>query len=358
MTEPFAFDADACSVERTTDQHYRVRWHGAPDGQRVAIYMFDDPAHLYDGSVEARTHLSAPAVTTASHEALIPNPQPDVRHYFYLRGERGAAITLAERRLSLQGSPNFRDLGGYETRHGRRIRWGKLYRSGRLSTLTEQDIRYFRRLGMSMVCDFRQRIERELEPTQLGDENTPVFTGVPIALGGCERFMNNVYNGIIEVYDAAGFMQDLNRDFVINQLPHYAQVFQFLLTGDHPLLIHCASGKDRTGFGAALILDVLGVDEETIVKDYLLTNDYIPVEHEVARWSGAFTDGAGATVPDAVLRPLIEVRPEYLHACFEEINRRYRSKQHFYEAALGLDEARLAQLWEHYLEPFPQPRRT
>lgn len=350
MNSRFKFDASACSVERTDERHYRIRWQGSLPEQHIAIYMFDDPAHLYDGSIDDRLHLSAPVTRTQQREVVITNPAAAIRHYFCLQAEHGETITLAERRLILQGTPNFRDLGGYPTVDGRRIKWGKLYRSGRLSTLTEEDIRYFNGLGVSMVCDFRQDLERDLEPTQLGNENTPVFNGLPVMLGGCERFMNNLYHGVIEIYDSAAFMEDLNRDFVINQLAQYTQMFHFLLSGDHPVLIHCASGKDRTGFGAALILDVLGVDEATIIEDYLLTNDFLSVESEVERLSGTFRDPKGTEVPESVLRPLIEVRPEYLHACFEEIDKRYGTRARFHEVALGLDQARLSELKNHYLE--------
>ena len=58
-------------------------------------------------------------------------------------------------------------------------------------------------------------------------------------------------------------MVDMNREFVSSELPKYAEMFQLLLTDDKPVLIHCASGKDRTGFGSALILDVLGVSAKT-----------------------------------------------------------------------------------------------
>ena len=79
-------------------------------------------------------------------------------------------------------------------------------------------------------------------------------------------FMDNLHRGVVAVDDATGLMQDINRDFVLNQMPQYAEMFPAVTGGDQQLLIHCASGKDRTGFGAALILDVLGVDEEAIVR--------------------------------------------------------------------------------------------
>lgn len=339
------FDLTACHVERTEDQNYLVRWRSFIPGQRVAIYMSDHPDHYYEGR-----DLGVPLLYSTDHQAVIANPEPDVRHYFYLESEQGEGVILAERQLSLQGTPNFRDLGGYETQEGRRLRWGKLYRSSKLSSLTEGDISYVKRLGLTLVCDFRQMMEQELEPTWLGHDSSHVVASLPVTPGSRSSFLENLHNGIIAVDDAAGFMEEINRDFVANQLPQYAEMFQLLLTGDHPVLIHCASGKDRTGFGAALILDVLGVSEEAIVDDYLLTNTYLPLDEEVQRLSGEFTDHSGAAVSEEILRPMLEVRPEYIRACFEEIRKRYESREHFFETALSLDEAGIESLKERYLE--------
>jgi len=338
------FDLTACHVERTHDDQYLVRWHLAQPGQSVAVYMGDNPDRYYAGH-----HPGTPVLSTTAQEALIPNPDPEVRHYFYLVSERGEKAILAERKLSLQGTPNFRDLGGYEAGDGRRLKWGKLYRSSKLSSLTDLDVRYVRRLGLTLICDFRQVLEQELEPTLISGEGSPLLASLPVTPGSSHNFLENLHNGIIAVSDAAGFMEEINRDFVVSQLPRYAEMFQLLLAGDQQLLIHCASGKDRTGFGAALILDVLGVDEEAIVHDYLLTNQYLPLDQEIERLSRAFSDHTGAAVSREVLRPMLEVRPEYIRACFDEIRKRYESKEHFYESALSLDQERIEQLRERYL---------
>ncbi len=339
------FDLRFCHVERTPDQNYLIRWHGSRPGQKVTVYMSDNPDHYYAG-----VGLGTPILHTTDHEALISNPDIDVRHYFYLESEGGEGVILAERQLSLQGTPNFRDMGGYEAQDGRRLKWGKLYRSSKLSSLTDVDINYVRRLGLTLICDFRQVIEQELEPTFLGDEGSHTIASLPVMPGSASSFMESLYKGIIAVDDSAGFMEEINRDFVISQMPQYAEMFQLLLVGDQQLLIHCASGKDRTGFGAALILDVLGVGEEVIVDDYLLTNSYLPVDKEIERLSKEFTDHSGSMVPEEVLRPMLEVRPEYIRACFEEIRKRYESKQHFYESALCLDNSKVAQLKDRYLD--------
>ena len=339
------FDLRFCHVERTLDQNYLVRWHGSQARQKVAVYMSDSPDHFYLGK-----DLGMPLLQTSEQEALIANPDVDVRHYFYLESEQGEGAILAERQLSLEGTPNFRDLGGYDAEDGRRLKWGKLYRSSKLSALTDVDISYVKRLGLTLICDFRQLVEQELEPTFLGHDSSHTVASLPVTPGSSSSFMDNLHQGIIAVDDSAGFMEDINRDFVANQLPQYAEMFQLLLVGDQQLLIHCASGKDRTGFGAALILDVLGVDEEAIVNDYLLTNKYLPVEKEIKRLSKEFTDHSGSSISEEVLRPMLEVRPEYIRACFEEIKKRYESREHFYESALNLDSDKLAQLKDRYLD--------
>jgi protein-tyrosine phosphatase len=339
------FDLSACHVERTNTQDYLVSWRLPHAGDRVTVYMSEDPDHFY---VEGDP--GEPLLTTTEREALVTNPDKNVRHYFYLESEHGEGVILAERILALEGTPNFRDMGGYEGEEGRKLRWGKLYRSGKLSALSDTDMHYVRRLGLTLICDLRHVLEQEMEPTLLGEEHRHQLASLPITPGSSLSFLESLQNGVIAVDDSAKFMEETNRDFVINQMPQYAEMFQLLLMGDQQMLIHCASGKDRTGFGAALILDVLGVDEDAIVEDYLLSNQYLPIDKEVQRLSQEFTDHSGEATSEHVLRPMLEVRPEYIRACFDEIRRRYQSREHFYESALRLDEAKLTELKNRYLE--------
>lgn len=338
------FDLSACHVERTPQQDYLVRWHSLHPGQRVSVYMTEYPERYYRGEDRG-----LPLVETTCEQAVIANPDKHVRHYFHLLSEHGEGVVLAERQLPLEGAPNFRDLGGYETKEGGRLKWGKMYRSSKLSGLTDDDMGRVRRLGLTLVCDFRQAIEQELDPTNLGEGHTHILASLPVSPGSSHNFIENLHNGIIVVDNVSDFMLDMNRDFVHNQLPRYAEMFQLLLAGDQQLLIHCASGKDRTGFGSALILDVLGVPEDTIVDDYMLTNRYLPIDEEVSRLAGQFSDRTGAIITEEVLRPLMEVRPEYILACFEEIRKHYESKEHFYESALDLDKAKVKGLRDRYL---------
>ena len=341
----FRFHTNACRVERLPDQDYLLLWNGAGPETSVAVYIAESPEQFYRGAATGQA-----VIQTRAHEVKVPNPDASVRHYFYLHSDGGDSIMLAERKLHLLGSPNFRDLGGYETHDGRRLRWGKVFRSGKLSSLDEEDIAAVNRLGLTLVCDFRQQQEQQLEPSQLGESHPATFHCLPITPGSSESFMANLLDGIIDLENAADFMETMNRDFVINHLHQYARMFELLLEDEHKVLIHCASGKDRTGFAAALILDVLGVQEEGIVEDYLLTNHNFPVDEEMERLSKLFTDRSGKSLPEKILRPLLEVHPDYIKACFDEIDQRYHSRRHFYESALGLDEGRIERLREGFLD--------
>ena len=338
------FDLNACYVTRNEQQDYVVHWHSLHPGQQVSVYVSDDPDYFYQSR-----DFAEPTAVTREEQVVVRNDDPSRRHYFYLQSEYGEGAIIAERALNLEGAHNFRDLGGYETTCGRRLKWGKLYRSGKLSRLTGEDQAKVQGLGLTLVCDFRQVVEQALEPTFLGQDSDHSVASLPVTPGSNTNFIENLHQGIIVVEDASEFMQDMNRDMVASQLPQYAEMFRLILSENNPTLIHCAAGKDRTGFGSALILDVLGVDESVIVDDYLLTNRHLPIDEEIARMSGEFTDHAGAAVSDEVLRPMMEVRPEYILACFEEIRKRYRSKEHFYETALDLDKSKMELLKQRYL---------
>jgi protein-tyrosine phosphatase len=338
------FDLAFCHVERNGDGDYLLHWSAPPDVQRVALYMAESPEQFYrDGD------LGQPLCYTSERDLRVANPDRALRHYFCLESERGERAILAERRLPLEGSPNFRDLGGYETLDGGRLKWGRLYRSGKLSTLSDDDLHRLKRLGLTLVCDFRHLVEQELEPTRLYAGHAVTRASLPVTPGSLQSFIEGLHRGVIDVKDSAQLMQSINREFVSGHLPRYAEMFRLLLLEDQPVLIHCASGKDRTGFGAALILDVLGVEEDQIIQDYLLSNRYLPIDEQVERLSQELRDRSGQALPEKVLRPLLELRPEYLAACFDEIRARYESREHFYESALDLDQRKLARLRERYL---------
>jgi len=247
---------------------------------------------------------------------------------------------VRKRHLALEGAPNFRDLGGYETRDGRSVKWGRLYRSDNLAHLTDEDLEKVGRLGIQLVCDFRAQAEKASEPDRLPAADPPDVAALEI---GAESFVvkdlrERIQSGDLEGLDLRGMLIEGNRQFATTYAPQYAAMFERIAKPENlPALVHCTAGKDRAGFASAMILSVLGVPRETVMADFLLTNHYTAAATErrlmmIELFSLFRADG------DA-LRPLFGVEPAYLDAAFEAIEQRYGDFDTYRREALGLDDA-------------------
>ncbi|MBE9540533.1 MAG: tyrosine-protein phosphatase, partial [Proteobacteria bacterium] len=116
----------------------------------------------------------------------------------------------AGRRLDLQGSPNFRDFGGYPSASGQTVKWGHLYRSGQLSSLSEDDVVLVERLELDLVFDFRRIDEQQQEPSRLPRSNPPKVLSMPITPGSNAGFFEQNDTDRQAMFE---FMVDINRDF-------------------------------------------------------------------------------------------------------------------------------------------------
>jgi protein-tyrosine phosphatase len=167
-----------------------------------------------------------------------------------------------KRRIELEGCHNFRDLGGYPTADGRRVRWRSLFRSDDLTRLTSEGVRALRdELRVAVVVDLRSENElasdaREaLGSTEICFHHVPLFTGV---LSGSAR-------GVA--------LADLYFDLLQRARESMARIIETLAEAEAPAAFHCAAGKDRTGIVSALILGLLGVPDEQIVEDYAASQE-------------------------------------------------------------------------------------
>lgn len=241
------------------------------------------------------------------------------------------------RHIPLQGTPNFRDFGGYLNAEGRQVRSGQLYRSGALHNLTETDLEKLRALNIGTVCDFRHDEERANEPSRWPPSPAPQIVHLPLKGGDHSMTLRRLLGETTGVgaNDIVPLMIGINRDFVIHHSDVYAQLLRILVETSAPVLIHCTAGKDRTGFGAAMILAALGVSEEDILHDYLLTGDYLVIDKEVDKIRERF----GLTVPLEVIESAFCVRPDYLHGALDAIKAEYGDIPTYLEAGLKFDAA-------------------
>ena len=143
------------------------------------------------------------------------------------------------------------------------------------------------------------------------------------------------------------FMVDINRDFALVQSPAYRLMFEEILAVDEArFLVHCAAGKDRTGYAAALILLALGVPEAVVMQDYLLSRRFFVPAQEIDYVREKYGMEAA---PAEMLMPVLEVHEDYLTMALNTIEEEYPSFEAYLEQALGVGEPELAELRRRYL---------
>lgn len=255
-----------------------------------------------------------------------------------------------QRRISLHGCVNFRDLGGYPAGGGKAVKWGKLYRSDSLARLTPADFDALARHGIRTVCDFRSDLERAKSPT-VWSGAAPKIVVLPIGPDPSEAPIREVLlkdpgaeplrRYMLRAYTALPFLA----------APHYREAFRLIRNGSLPVLVHCTVGKDRTGLFTAFLLTALGVPRETVFADYLLSNEYIlgsELYREAVR--GAQEQFGAGVIRDDTLKPVLGVEPAYLEAAFEAIGKRYPSFESYADSELGISAADVEQLRAELIE--------
>lgn len=250
------------------------------------------------------------------------------------------AMEPGPRRLPLSGAVNFRDLGGYETADGRRLRWGRVFRSDSLAELGDQDLALLQSLGLRTVCDLRGEPERVHKPNRsLGPAVTTHAIGF-MPHGG-EELLASARDGSIGPAEIESRVQDIYRRFVVEQSAIFARLLRLIADADSlPLVFHCTSGRDRTGFATAMLLTALGVPRATIETDYQLSNDY----------RRDLTFQVGGIVAPEVMAALTQAHPSYLAAALTTIDQHHGSTERYLREALGLDDTTSARLQALLLE--------
>lgn len=210
------------------------------------------------------------------------------RIYFIL--QNGEKCTLfAERTLPIEGLNNFRDFGGYFTADGKQVKWGVLYRSNHLFNLNEQAINYISHLGIKSIIDYRNQNEINKSPNSYVGENKTYHLDATAQTAELaaqfaassdnedQALIESIANNIPkELVNGEGRqILEQYRQFVMSDKSKAAfrQMIEVLLDSHNsPSIQHCRGGKDRTGYGALLVLAMLGVPKQTIVDDYMLTH--------------------------------------------------------------------------------------
>ena len=274
----------------------------------------------------------------------------------------------------LIASANLRDLGGLATIDGQRVRTGQLFRSGHLSELDRAEAAILGGLGLRTIIDLRRPSEVADFPTPDLDEVDRLWVSVSpedsefavaanLLFGEQpERFdtaedsgfavaTNLLFGNQPEQVDIATMLEGYFRNTVTNRLDGYRPVFEAATDPDRqPLLFHCMGGKDRTGFVAGVLLRLLGVGQEEVMADYLLTNEILgdrmarradQARQRIAQRSGVEPDQVDERHLEGI-RAMLYTRPSFLQASFDAVTDKFGTWETFRRDGLGIDDARFS----------------
>ena len=246
--------------------------------------------------------------------------------------------------IDIDGSINLRDFGGYATTDGKTVRSGLLFRCGALSEISESAYSKFSELDISVICDLRSHMEAEEMPTP----SEPPFDcriHIPIWPGSSDQFRESVQNSLPEPSEFIQFMRNVTRDIARDHIQAYKALVAELIATDRGFLLHCSAGKDRTGFGAAIILKALNVADDTIFEDYLLSNQASELGENMKKRmvERSAEDGINFLPNDDTIAILSGVRREYLEAAFKEIDVHYGGISGYLES-IGVNDREVSQL--------------
>lgn len=247
----------------------------------------------------------------------------------------------------LDGGINFRDMGGLPAASGLSIKFGHLFRSGDLHKLSARDCDTLAALPLRSIIDYRDKEESQRKPDRLwagvAYHSAPANPEGVLVNGNLEKLVADALSEI----DAKAWMCEFYRRLPFANPAYHKLVSELLSRPEGAIVQHCTFGKDRTGVGSALVLFALGADEETVMADYLRTQERLAVYREsvLAEYAARMSQPAFRQ-----LSALLEANPDFLQAAIGAITHRYGSVNTWLKEDYRLDSARLTQLREHYLE--------
>jgi protein-tyrosine phosphatase len=257
--------------------------------------------------------------------------------------ETTAAVATPSRLIPVEGSNNFRDIGGYKTADGREVKWGILYRSAAMNRITPAGFAQLKALGIKTNVDFRATQERASAPAVWPAEMKVAVYSQDYDMD-MTPFMAFFQKGNVTAEETRAMMAGFYADAPFKFAGQYKRLMRLILDGETPLVYNCSAGKDRTGVATALILTILGVPRGTVTEDYLLSNRYYTPDMPKAGEKEDPMMAAFRRLPPDVVQALMGVDARYLDAAFDAIEAREGGWERYVREDLGLSAADVAAL--------------
>lgn len=245
---------------------------------------------------------------------------------------------MEEKIRLMQGAPNFRDIADLSGADADLIKPGVIFRSDEMSKLTDADVQTFKDLQIKAVYDMRTPYESASKPSRCLKEIGVQVKKIHIFPLGMDFNFYSFFWYLVSRARKVDFNLhtiEMYRSFINNHSREFKILFESLADATkRPAVIHCTSGKDRTGFVSALLQLLAGASRESIIENYLQTNNNI--KHRIAegiritRWMSLFT------VSSERIKPILVARAEYLDNALDELLEKFGSVSNYLQESCGL----------------------
>jgi len=318
--------------ERDRIGNYIIKWETDPQLEgMLKVYVSDNPETFNNPNPSIYANINDGITTYITRDRVS-------RQYFRLSFNDKHYRTVGARLVEMDSIQNLRDLGGYYTSKDKMVRWGQIFRSAELTSLSDWDSIRLDRLHIKTIIDLRSQEDVLNKPILYKKANV---VHIPIPIEGEDNLSSRILEGRMRKGDALLYMQDQYLQFITKDKELFAQALDLFLDKDnYPIIFNCTLGKDRVGFLAALLLSALDIPEEVIINDYTTSNNYIDISSFASLAHGLSTEA------QETVTALLSSNESLMNFALQRIRKDYGSLDKYLSNELDFNEKKQSKLKE------------